>query len=167
MEEVILSLGSNLGDRLANLRRVLDGLDAAGMQRERVSGVYETRPWGFIAPTSFYNIVAVYQAAIEPARVLELISSVESAMGRKRSAVAPGYESRIIDIDILFFGSRIINESELIVPHPRMAERNFVLQPLAALMPEKVHPLSGRTVAEMLRECSDESEVILLGGISI
>jgi 2-amino-4-hydroxy-6-hydroxymethyldihydropteridine diphosphokinase len=159
MEEVVLSLGSNMGDRAANLSGALRRLEESGLERVAVSQVYETEPWGFSAETSFYNMVAVYRTLLEPASLMGLISGIEASMGRVRSFGASGYESRVIDIDILFYGDRLINEGGLVIPHPRMADRRFVLEPLAELMPGRIHPVTCRSVATMLAECTDELPV--------
>lgn len=159
MEEVVFSLGSNMGDRAANLAGALRRLEESGLERVAVSQVYETEPWGFGAELSFYNMVAVYRTLLEPAGLMELIAGIETSMGRVRHFSAAGYESRVIDIDILFFGDRVINEEGLVVPHPRMAERRFVLQPLADLMPERIHPVEGKSIQTMLSDCSDKMHV--------
>ncbi|MBE0675348.1 MAG: 2-amino-4-hydroxy-6-hydroxymethyldihydropteridine diphosphokinase [Bacteroidales bacterium] len=159
MEEVIFSLGSNMGDRAANLARALQLLDESGLMRVAVSRVYETEPWGFSAGTSFYNMAAVYRTSLEPSEVLAIIGVIETSLGRIRSNRAAGYESRIIDIDILFYGDRVINEEGLIVPHRRMAERRFVLEPLNDIVPGKIHPLVGSSVEVLLSECKDTGTV--------
>ena len=159
MEEVVLSLGSNMGDRAANLSGALLRLEESGLLPVAVSRVYETEPWGFRAEISFYNMVAVYRTFLEPAALMELIARIEVSMGRERSFDASGYESRVIDIDILFYGDRVINEGGLVIPHPRISERRFVLEPLAELMPGRIHPVTGRSVSAMLSECADELPV--------
>ncbi len=162
MEEVVLSLGSNMGDRAANLSGALRRLEESGLERVVVSQVYETEPWGFSAETSFYNMVAVYRTLLEPASLMELISGIEASMGRVRSFGAEGYESRVIDIDILFYGDRFINEGGLVIPHPRISERRFVLEPLAELMPGRIHPVEGKSIQTMLSDCSDEMHVKII-----
>ncbi|MBM3420241.1 MAG: 2-amino-4-hydroxy-6-hydroxymethyldihydropteridine diphosphokinase [Bacteroidetes bacterium] len=159
MEEVVLSLGSNMGDRAANLCGALLLLEESGLERVAVSRIYETEPWGFRAENSFYNLVAVYRTFLEPAGLMTVIADIETSMGRVRSLGVEGYESRVIDIDILFYGDRVINEGGLVIPHPRLAERRFVLEPLAELMPGKIHPVNSRPVSQMLSECTDELPV--------
>lgn len=159
MEKVVLSLGSNMGDRAANLCGALQLLEESGLERVAVSRIYETEPWGFRAETSFYNLVAVYRTFLEPAGLMELIARIEASMGRVRSFGVEGYESRVIDIDILFFGDMVINDGGLVVPHPRLAERRFVLEPLADLMPERIHPVEGKSIQTMLSVCSDKLHV--------
>ena len=159
MEEVVLSLGSNMGDRAANLSGALLRLEESGLLPVAVSRIYETEPWGFRAETSFYNLVAVYRTLPEPAALMELIARIEVSMGRVRSFDASGYESRVIDIDILFYGDRVINDGGLVIPHPRMAERRFVLEPLAELMPGRIHPVEGKSIQTLLSDCSDMMHV--------
>lgn len=159
MEEVVLSLGSNMGDRAANLSGALRRLEESGLERVAVSQVYETEPWGFNAETSFYNMVAVYRTLQEPTGLMTVIADIETSMGRVRSFGVEGYESRVIDIDILFYGDRVINEGGLVIPHPRLAERRFVLQPLAEMMPGRIHPVEGKSIQTMLSDCRDKMHV--------
>ena len=159
MEEVVFSLGTNMGDRAANLTRAMQLLESSGLEKVAVSQVYETEPWGFMAEKAFYNMVAVYRTLLEPAGLMTVIAGIETSMGRVRSFSAAGYESRVIDIDILFYGDREINEGGLVIPHPRMAERRFVLQPLAELMPGRMHLVEGKSIQTMLSDCSDKLQV--------
>ena len=152
-------MGSNMGDRAANLSGALRRIEESGLERVAVSQVYETEPWGFSSDTSFYNMVVVYRTLLEPAALMELIARIEASMGRVRSFGAEGYESRVIDIDILFYGDHVINEGGLVVPHPRMADRRFVLEPLAELMPGRIHPVEGKSIQTMLSVCSDKMHV--------
>ena len=159
MEEVLLSLGSNMGERAANLRSAVAMIGERAGTVTAVSAVYETEPWGFSADSSFYNIAVAVLTSLEPAAFLAEILAVEAALGRVRDSGAEGYESRPIDIDILFFGDRVIDTSGLVIPHPRLHERRFVLVPLNEIAPERVHPLSGKRVLTLLEECGDDSGV--------
>ncbi len=159
MEEVLLSLGSNMGDRAATLRKAVAMIGERAGEVTAISGIYETEPWGFSADTPFFNIAVAVLTSLEPAVFLAEILAVEAALGRVRDPGAEGYTSRPIDIDILFFGDRVISEEGLVVPHPRMAERRFVLAPLNEIAPEKVHPISGKKVLTLLDECGDDSSV--------
>ena len=142
MAKVYLSLGSNVGDRLANLRTALERLGAA-----RVSPVYETEPVDYTEQGWFLNMAAELQTELPPLALLARAQQIESALGRVRT-VAKG--PRTIDIDILLYGDAVVRSAELEIPHPRMAERRFVLAPLADLVPELPHPVTHRTVREML-----------------
>jgi 2-amino-4-hydroxy-6-hydroxymethyldihydropteridine diphosphokinase len=147
MRTVFLSLGSNIGDREANLRAALDQLHA-----ERVSPIYETEPVDYRDQAWFLNLVAEVQTDLFPRQFLALTQRIERELGRVRT-IAKG--PRIIDIDILLFGSAVIHTKELEIPHPRMAERRFVLRPLADLAPDVRHPVTRRSVREMLDALAD------------
>lgn len=137
MTEIYLSLGSNLGDRQENLDRAIEMLsDALGMQPEAVSRVIETEPWGYDSENKYLNMCVLYSVALPddiPAAaaargLLYEAKRIEHWMGREKSG--PGYEDRPIDIDILYFGDIVLNEEDLIIPHPHISERDFVKIPL-------------------------------------
>jgi 2-amino-4-hydroxy-6-hydroxymethyldihydropteridine diphosphokinase len=125
-----------------------------------VSSVWETEPWGFEADEQFLNMVVVFETAMQPRQLMQLFRSIEGRMGRKRSGGGK-YESRIIDLDILFWEDRVISLPGLEVPHPKLAGRRFVLEPLSEVAPGTVHPVTLQTVAEMLQMCDDRSDVRL------
>jgi len=158
--EVIVGLGSNLGDRYASLRRALELLSGEAGEITALSSVWETEPWGFDADEQFMNMVAVIKTTRKPAQLIQLFRSIEGRMGRKRSGGGK-YESRIIDLDILLWEDRVISIPGLEVPHPKIADRRFVLEPLSEVVPDAVHPVTGLTVAEMLELCADNSDVRL------
>ena len=146
-ERVYLALGSNLGDRLANLSRALQALSPyAAVQR--VSPVVETDPWGVLDQPDFLNQVAEAETDLPPLELLAGLKEIERTLGRQ-----PGvrYGPRLIDLDILLYGNVYAELPGLSLPHPRMAERAFVLVPLAALAPHALHPAAGRTIAELLQ----------------
>jgi 2-amino-4-hydroxy-6-hydroxymethyldihydropteridine diphosphokinase len=149
LQQAFLSIGSNVGDREANLLEALGRLEAAGIHILRRSSIYETEPRDFQAQPWFLNLVVEVETELFPRLFLARIQAIELGMGRKR-AVPKG--PRPIDIDIVLFGNFVINERELQVPHPRMQERRFVLEPLAELEPDLRHPVSGKPVREMLPE---------------
>lgn len=156
MDFVYLSLGSNVGDREANLRAAIAALGSAGVHLAQVSSFYETEPVDYLEQPWFLNCVVEAEADMEPQAFLQTLRAIESQMGSKKEfAKGP----RKIDLDILLYGSETINTPELQVPHPRMLMRRFVLAPLAELVPTLKHPTWNATAAELLGQCSDKSVV--------
>lgn len=147
-------LGSNSGNKRNILSEAIQLLSSAG-QITQQSALYETEPWGFTSNENFLNQVVVFETELSPREFLNHCLTIEKRLGRVRYEDGPRYSSRPIDIDILFCDSRIINSPELIVPHPRIAERRFVLAPLAEIMPDFVHPVFRKTIAELLSSCPD------------
>jgi len=117
------------------------------------SSVYESKPWGFRAESAFLNQVIVVNSNKSPDEVLDELLSIERKMGRTR--VGKGYSSRIIDIDILYYNDELINQENLVIPHPRMHIRRFTLLPLVELAPGFIHPLLNKTNKELLNDCDD------------
>jgi len=145
--KVYLSLGSNLGDRLANLGRALELLSRGGCRVVKKSSVYETAPLYYLKQPAFFNMTAACETPLAPEGLLKLIGAVEREL-RRRRLFRNG--PRTIDIDILYYGDRVMKLPSLEVPHPRLAERAFVLAPLAEIAPALRHPATGRTPARML-----------------
>lgn len=159
---VIIGLGSNMGDRLAALGRALTHISQEAGNLCAVSSLWESEPWGFDADEHFYNLVAVLETVMQPQELMQLFRSVEGRMGRTRNK-GGRYESRIIDIDILLWEDRIISLPGLEVPHPKIADRRFVLEPLCEVAPDACHPVTGMTSLEMLAGCEDRSDVRIAG----
>ncbi|MEK7405843.1 MAG: 2-amino-4-hydroxy-6-hydroxymethyldihydropteridine diphosphokinase [Acidobacteriota bacterium] len=147
MKRVYLSLGSNLGDREQMLRQAVALLEAPDFHVLRVTSVYETEPVDRLAQPWFLNLVLEAETSLLPKLLLARVQKVERRLGRRRG-VSKG--PRTIDIDILLYGQSVVGTTELTIPHPRMSERRFVLEPLAELAPELRHPLSRRSVGELL-----------------
>jgi 2-amino-4-hydroxy-6-hydroxymethyldihydropteridine diphosphokinase len=144
---VYLGLGSNIGDREANLREAVRRLSAPDLEVTRVSPVYETEPVDYTDQRWFLNQVVEVETSLFPMTLLARTGKVESALGRVRS-IAKG--PRTIDIDILLYGKAVVRTATLEIPHPRMADRRFVLAPLADLAPELKHPVTHQTIRRML-----------------
>lgn len=153
---IYLSLGSNLGDRAANLERIVEALSKIGVRVLRRSSVYETEPVDFLAQPWFLNCVVEAETSLEPRQLLEGLQAIERKFGSKK-LVPRG--PRIIDLDIIFYEAAVIHEAGMEIPHPRLAERRFVLIPLAEIAPEFPHPVLRKTAAELLAATQDRSAV--------
>lgn len=160
MERIYLSLGSNLGRRELHLERALTLIKQRAGLPESFSRIYETEAWGFTSSSNFYNCCISLKTELAPGYLLRRLLEIEQEMGRRREG--RGYSDRIIDIDILLYGNRCITTPGLRIPHPFMAERKFVLAPLAEIAAHVVHPVSGKDILTMLEECTDTSEPIPL-----
>ena len=158
-EDVYISLGSNKGERIKIFRQALLEIRLFS-DVLACSPVYETPPWGFDSSEPFLNAVIKVQSNLNPKELLEQLLRVEKNHGRHRTAEKEGYEDRSLDLDILLYGNRSINDGNLQIPHLRMSERKFILYPLRDIAPEVIHPNSGRTISEILRTVKDESHLI-------
>jgi len=165
-----IGLGTNLGDRGTNLRRAIDLISELPSTRiTRHSSIYESEPHGR-ARNWFINTVIEIHTELDPLELLKALQKIETAMGRKKPAKGEGggkkaadrSVSRIIDLDILLYGTQIVDERRLKIPHPELANRKFVLLPLSELAPAYVHPVSGVTISELTVACKDDKKVHLL-----
>jgi len=145
---VYLGLGSNVGDRKENLDRAL-GFLSERLRVEEVSSIYDTTPEDNPDQPRFLNLVAHVYTTLEPQGLLALLKGIESKLGRTPSA---RYSPRPMDIDILFYGKQVLNTPTLTIPHARIPERAFVLVPLNEIAPELIHPVSGKSVKQILAE---------------
>lgn len=159
--QTVTIFGSNSGDKYQIIKRATSILSSAG-QILMASSFYETEPWGFESKENFLNQVIVFETSLPPLDFLHCCLETEKQLGRIRNPLGPRYSSRPIDIDLLFCESKIMDTPELVLPHPRLTERNFVLTPLAEIMPGFVHPVLGKTIAQLLSECPDKSMVKLM-----
>jgi 2-amino-4-hydroxy-6-hydroxymethyldihydropteridine diphosphokinase len=156
MTTIHLSAGSNLGDRGGNLQRAIDALGARDVRVTRVSSLYETEPVEMREQAWFLNCVVEAETELQPQLVMDALLEIERGMGRERR-VPKG--PRVIDMDILLYGLSVVRTAGLEIPHPRMAERRFVLMPFAEIAPGVQHPVFKKTIAELLAETADRSEV--------
>jgi 2-amino-4-hydroxy-6-hydroxymethyldihydropteridine diphosphokinase len=155
--QAYILLGSNLGDRTQHLQQARAMLELNCGKLLRESSIYESPPWGFDAEQSFLNQVLKIETDQSPAELLTRLLSIEKQMGRERNGST--YSSRIIDLDILYYESLVLNEPLLSIPHPRLHLRRFTLLPLAEIAADFVHPLLKLTNAELLKKTVDFSEV--------
>lgn len=144
---VILALGSNLGERFENLHQALKDVSLR-VSIIKTSSVYETPPWGYIDQPVFFNQVLSGYTSLNPVELLTFVKNIENNMGRVNN-----FQNgpRLIDVDILLFGEQIINSEILVIPHPRMLERGFVMLPLAEIEPELIIPGTNKKVLELLQ----------------
>lgn len=155
IQHAYLSAGTNMGERKANLKFAQDSL-AKKVIVSNTSSCYETEPVGFLEQRWFLNQVFELQTELDPMELLSLCQDIEAARGRIRTFPnAP----RILDLDILLYGDIVVNRQRLIIPHPRMAERRFILVPLAQIAPDTIHPVLKKSMRSLLHDCRDPSEV--------
>jgi len=153
-KDVYLSLGSNIGSKRENIKKALNLLDDdKNVEVAHTSSLYETKPWGYINQPNFYNCVSQINTNYEPIELLRLIQTIETKMGRIKNEK---WGPRIIDIDIILFENIISSSSDLIIPHPWMEKRAFVLFPLMELDNEIMHPISKRGIAEFAEAIGGE-----------
>lgn len=147
---VYLALGSNLDDRLANLKQAIATLPPQ-MEVKAKSYVYETPPWGHEDQPKFLNQVVMVKTYLEPEPLLKHLKRLETTLGRKASFQ---YGPRLIDIDILFYDDLVLDSPSLVIPHPRLHERGFVLLPLMDIAPDLIHPVIKKSVRELIAFCN-------------
>lgn len=153
----VLLIGGNQGDRVALLEEACSKIHTRIGSIAKVSKVYETEPWGFEADQNFLNMALLVDTDLDPEAVLHTALDIEAELGRVR--LGHGYASRPMDIDVILYDHQVLNSPDLIVPHPRMQHRRFVLQPLADIIPWYRHPVLRKSITDLLAECSDPCEV--------
>ncbi|HAN00760.1 MAG TPA: 2-amino-4-hydroxy-6-hydroxymethyldihydropteridine diphosphokinase [Marinilabiliales bacterium] len=155
-EGIYLGLGSNLGDKWQLLKQSKELVSKEVGFIVAESSVYETAPWGFESENLFLNQVLCIQTHLTPNEMLEKLLQIEIELGRKR--FSQQYTSRTIDLDVLFYNQTILEEPELVIPHPKLHERKFVLVPLSEIAPGFIHPRFHKTISELLIICPDTLE---------
>lgn len=153
MAIVFLATGTNLGDREQYLCQANEQIEHRIGKIKAYSSIYETAAWGGVTTVDFLNQVLQVETRLQPKEVLEVCMDIEVQMGRKREE---RWGARNIDIDILFYEQQVINTPELIVPHPRLHQRNFVLLPLSEISPNWIHPILNKNIMALVTSCSDE-----------
>jgi 2-amino-4-hydroxy-6-hydroxymethyldihydropteridine diphosphokinase len=151
------SLGSNMGDRKRSLDLAAGRLSERTGCLESMSGMYESPSWGYESDSPYMNCCLAIRTGMEALELMETALEIEKEMGRTREG--QGYSDRIIDIDLLLCGDLVMNSSRLILPHPRMSLRRFVLLPLSEILPDLMHPVLGLSISELLERCPDASQL--------
>lgn len=158
LSSVVLSLGSNIENRLEYLRRAISEISNRIGTVEKISPIYESEAIGFEATTDFLNLCVLVQTTQSPEQVLKNTQEIEKLVGRKTKST-DGYASREIDIDLIFFDAQVIDLPELIIPHPFYSSRKFVLLPLNDLIPSHIDPVTGDTIQLKISQCEDSSKI--------
>lgn len=154
MQTAYLLLGSNLGNKKNNLLNANAFINSRIAPVVRISSIYQTAPWGFRSEEDFLNQAVEINVSLSPEKLLSGLLEMELTFGRVRETGA-GYQERTLDADILLYGNQIISTETLVIPHPRMHLRRFALMPMNELAPDLLHPVFGKTMAQLLAECED------------
>jgi 2-amino-4-hydroxy-6-hydroxymethyldihydropteridine diphosphokinase len=162
MNEIILHIGSNKGNRKKHLETTRTLIENHLNPINKKSIIFETEAWGVEAQADFLNQVLIVNSYLKPLQLLKRLQKIEAIIGKEKEF---HWGPRNIDIDILFIGNMIINEKRLKIPHPLIEQRKFVLAPLAEISPDKIHPISKKSVAQLLIECEDNLKVKQLSDI--
>ena len=159
MATVYLGLGTNLGDKPANLQFALDSI--SGQQIGTISSlspVYQSEAWGYTSDNSFLNMVVCAETKLTPEALLNACQTIEKAAGRETKN-GQDYADRVLDLDILYYDKLVLHQNKLSIPHPLISERKFVLQPLCDIAPFFVDPTLGSTITDMLMACTDKARI--------
>ena len=146
---VYLGLGTNLGNKEQNLRMAVQKIEERIGEIVSLSAFYVTAPWGFASDNSFLNAVVCVETSLRPLEVLKETQAIERELGRTRKSIDGAYSDRLIDIDLLLYSDTIMDEEGLTLPHPLMTERRFVMEPLAEIAPDVMHPVLHKTMKEL------------------
>lgn len=147
--KVYLGLGTNLGDKEANLHAAVRKINERIGEVTSLSAFYVTAPWGFSSGNSFLNAACCVESELPPLELLRETQAIERELGRMKKSVGGEYSDRPMDIDLLLYGDLILHTPELEIPHPLMTERRFVMEPLAEIAPDVVHPVLGKRLGEL------------------
>lgn len=152
MATVYLGLGTNLGNKEANLRTAIYKLQERIGKQVSLSSFYETAPWGFESDHSFLNAAIGLETSLSPIEILHITQEIEKELGRTKKSVNGSYSDRLIDIDILLYDTLVLQTPELTIPHPLMTERDFVMKPLIEIAGNVIHPTREKTLSELYQE---------------
>ena len=156
LNQAILLLGSNLGNKEDNLKQAIALIENRTGRIINISDVYKSEPWGNAEQDEFVNQAILLQTSFAAVDLLQMLLNIELTMGRRREGK---WGPRIIDIDILDYNGEVIQNEELICPHPYLPERMFALKPLQQLLPNWIHPILNKSVSELIANCNDENKV--------
>lgn len=156
--KVYFGLGTNLGDKEQNLRIAVQKIEERIGKIVSLSAFYATSPWGFQSDNAFLNAAACAETSLSANEILKETQQIEREMGRHYKSVNGHYKDRVIDIDLLLCDGVIMNEEELVLPHPLMTQRRFVMEPLAEIAPKLIHPLLGKTMEELMLTLSSSPQ---------
>lgn len=164
MHIAFIGLGSNMGDKLANLKKAIEGLGKIqGTKVLTVSSLYKTEPVGGVEQDWFVNVVAEVETGLTPRELLNALLSIEKNLGRVRDIK---WGPRIIDLDVLLYDDLVMDEEGLSIPHPYLHKRAFVLVPLAEIAPKVMHPKLKKTMSELMHGIQDNKYIEKIGGVS-
>lgn len=152
MATVYLGLGTNLGNKEANLRTAIYKLQERIGKQVSLSSFYETAPWGFESDHSFLNAAIGLKTNLSPIEILHITQEIEKELGRTKKSINGSYSDRLIDIDILLYDTLVLQTPELTIPHPLMTERDFVMKPLIEIAGNVIHPTREKTLSELYQE---------------
>jgi 2-amino-4-hydroxy-6-hydroxymethyldihydropteridine diphosphokinase len=161
---IYLLTGSNIGDRLENLKKAEENITRYVGEIKKKSNIYETEAWGEIPQDNFLNRVVEVETTLQATYLLKHLKNIETLMGRTSKG---DYKPRTIDIDILYYNDKVINRDNLKIPHPQMEKRRFVLAPLKEVAPNKIHPILKKDSTHLLKDCVDTLEVYIFANSEV
>ncbi len=156
--KVYISLGSNLGDKISNIKKAIELINNNSGNVISIAPLYSSEPWGFESTENFLNTAIEIETKLNPFELIKTLQIIEKELGRIKNDDLT-YSNRTIDLDIVFFNSKIINNKILKIPHPHLYNRRFVLLPLSQIAHDFIDPLTNKSIHKLLNECSDTSEL--------
>ena len=157
-----ITLGSNIGDKVFNIKKAIDYVSQS-LEVKRISNYYETEPWGYESKNSFVNAGIIIETIFSPEDLLAFLKQIEKKMGRQKTT--GGYQDRIIDLDILTFDHVTLSTTNLVIPHPKIAERKFSIVILKDLFLDEVIPSLNKSALELLQQCEDKLKVQMINEV--